>query len=89
MPLAAIWMDLEIIIPSEVSQKKKDKHHILMVFTPFHRYHYMWNLKYDTNEPTYEAETLANTAIGLVVSQGEGAGRWPRSLWSVDANHYT
>ena len=25
MPLAATWMDLEIIILSEVSQKKKDK----------------------------------------------------------------
>ena len=25
MPLAAIWMDLEIIILSEVSQKKKDQ----------------------------------------------------------------
>ena len=80
-------MDLEIIIPSEVSQKKKDKHHILMVFTPFHRYHYMWNLKYDTNEPTYEAETLANTAIGLVVSQGKGrggglgaCGQWMRTI---------
>ena len=24
MPFAAIWMDLEIIIPSEVSQKEKD-----------------------------------------------------------------
>ena len=31
MPLAATWMDLEIIILSEVSQTVKDKHH--MVFT--------------------------------------------------------
>ena len=28
MPLAAIWMDLEIIILSEVSQKEKDKYTI-------------------------------------------------------------
>ena len=34
MPFAATWMDLEIIILSEVSQTKKDKYII-----------YMWNLK--------------------------------------------
>ena len=28
VPLAATWMDLEIIMLSEVSQKKKDKYHI-------------------------------------------------------------
>ena len=27
MPFAATWMDLEIIIRSEVSQKEKDKYH--------------------------------------------------------------
>ena len=29
MPFAATWMDLEIIIPSEVSQIVKDKCHII------------------------------------------------------------
>ena len=29
MPFAAIWMDLEIIILSEVSQKEKDKYHTI------------------------------------------------------------
>ena len=29
MPFAAIWMQLEIIILSEVSQKEKDKYHII------------------------------------------------------------
>ena len=29
MPFAATWMDLEIIILSEVSQKEKDKYHII------------------------------------------------------------
>ena len=37
MMFAAAWMDLEIIILSEASQRKTNKSH-------------MWNLKYDTKE---------------------------------------
>ena len=29
MPIAATWMDLEIIILSEVSQREKDKYHMI------------------------------------------------------------
>ena len=29
MPFAATWMDLEVIILSEVSQKEKDKYHMI------------------------------------------------------------
>ena len=29
MPFAATWMDLEIVILSEVSQKEKDKYHMI------------------------------------------------------------
>ena len=29
MPLAATWMELESLILSEVSQKKKDKYHMI------------------------------------------------------------
>ena len=29
MPFTTIWMDLEISILSEVSQKEKDKHHMI------------------------------------------------------------
>ena len=50
MPSAATWMDLEIIILSEVSQKE-----IPYDIT------YMWNLKYDTNEFIYETETDSQT----------------------------
>ena len=28
-PFAAIWMDLEIIIVSEVTQREKDKYHMI------------------------------------------------------------
>ena len=35
MPFAATWMDLEMIILSEVSQTEKDKHCVIT---------YIWNL---------------------------------------------
>ena len=31
MPFAATWMDLEIVILSEVSQTEKDKYHIILL----------------------------------------------------------
>ena len=34
MPSAATWMDLEIIILSEVRQKEKDKHHMISHVEP-------------------------------------------------------
>ena len=52
MPFAATWMDLEIIILSEVSQKEKDKYHMMS---------HMWTLKYDTNELIYKTETDSQT----------------------------
>ena len=36
IPFAATWMDLEIIILSELIQTVKDKYHMIS---------YMWNLK--------------------------------------------
>ena len=29
MPFAAMWIDLEIIVLTELSQKKKDKYHMI------------------------------------------------------------
>ena len=66
MPFAATWMDLEIIILSEVSQKKKDKYHMISL---------MWNLKYDTNELIYETETDSQTQkTNLWLPKGKGSG---------------
>ena len=33
MPIATTWMELEILIPSEVSQKEKDKHHMILLIS--------------------------------------------------------
>ena len=55
IPFAATWMQLEIIILSEVSQKEKDKYHMITYIT------YMWSLKGGTNEPIYKTEIDSQT----------------------------
>ena len=51
MPFAATWMDLEIIILSKSNRERQIPYDTT----------YMWNLKYDTTEPTYEIETDSRT----------------------------
>ena len=46
MPFAATWVNLEIIILSKPDRERQIAYDIT----------YMWNLKYDTNEPIYETE---------------------------------
>ena len=46
MPFAATWMDLEIIILSEVSQTEKDKYHMISLICGIF-------LKSDTSELMY------------------------------------
>ena len=41
------WMELGMVILSEVSQNEKDKYHMIL---------YIWNLIYGTNEPIYRKE---------------------------------
>ena len=48
MSFVAAWMELEILMLSEVSQKEKDKYQMLSL---------IWNLKYDTDEFIYETES--------------------------------
>ena len=52
MQFAAKWMDLEINILSEVSQKQKDKYHIP----------HIWNLTYDTTKLSYETDSQTQKA---------------------------
>ena len=53
MPFTATWMDLEIIIVSEVSQKEKDKYHMTLLLCGI--------LKNYTNELIYKTETDSQT----------------------------
>ena len=54
MPFAATWMDLEIIILGEISQREKDKYRMISLIC--------WSLKKtDTNDLIYKTETDSQT----------------------------
>ena len=53
MPFAATWMDLEIIIPRDVSQTEKDKYHMISLICGIQ--------KKDTNELTHKTEIDSQT----------------------------
>ena len=52
MPFAATWMQLEVLILSEISWKEKYKYHMSLI---------MCSPKYGTNEPIYITETDSQT----------------------------
>ena len=64
-PIYSNMDELEIIILSATSQKKKDKYD----------YHCMWKLKYGTNEFICKTETNSQTWRRRVVFKGEENGR--------------
>ena len=53
IPSAAMWMKLETLILSDVSQKKEDKYHMIS---------HIWNLIYGINETTCRKETNSTEA---------------------------
>ena len=55
MTFVATWMQLESLILSEVSQKEKDKYHMLS---------HILNLKYGTNEPTKQTHRHGEQTCG-------------------------
>ena len=82
LPFASTWMDLEIIILSEISQTERQMPHDIT---------YMWNLKYDTNELIYKTETDPQTQRtdedGSQEEGGVGEG-WIGSLGLADTMLY-
>ena len=64
MLFAEPYMDLEIIILNEVSQKETHTNHIT----------YMGNLKYDTNGLIYKTNRLTDIENNLTVTNGESRG---------------
>ena len=66
MPFAATWMDLEIIILSEVNQK--EKYHMISLIRGI--------FKNDTNELIYKTEIYSQTQkTNLWLQNGKGEGR--------------
>ena len=63
-------MQLEIPILSDITQKEKDKYHMVSL---------MWNLKYGTNEPIYKTETDSQREQ-ICCCQGEGGREWMQTL---------
>ena len=61
MPFVETWMQLEIIILSEISQKEREIPYDIS---------YMWNLKYDTNELICQMETDLENRDQTVGCQG-------------------
>ena len=77
MPFEAAWMQLEIIILSDMSEREQIPYDITS----------LWNLKYSTNEPIYERETDSQTQKIDYGCQGGGMGEgWNGSLGLADAD---
>ena len=67
VPFVATWMDLEIIILSEVSQKRQMSYDII----------YMWNLKKNpkhTNKLIHKTETHSHSKQTYGYQRGKGWG---------------
>ena len=69
MPFATTWIELEILIVSEVSQKEKDKYNMTS---------HIWNLIYSTNESFHSKEThgLGEQTCGCPGGEGGGGMDW-------------
>ena len=63
MPFAATWMQIQMLILSKVSQKEKDKYHIMSLISVIY---YKAQMNLSTEKKLMDLENR------LVVAQGEG-----------------
>ena len=68
MPFAVTWMDLEIVILSEVSQREKEKHHMISLYVESKKKWYKWTYLQNRNR-------LTDLENKLVVTGGKGGGK--------------
>ena len=64
LPFAAMWIDLEDIMPSDMSDRETQ----ILYIT------YMWNLKNRTGEYNKKRSRLTDTKNKQVVTSGQGGG---------------
>ena len=82
MPFAATWMQLEIIILSEVSQKEKDKYHMRSLICGIYN---MAQMNLSTKHK--QTDVYREQTCGCQGGEGEGEGK-TGSLGLVDADYY-
>ena len=70
MPFAATWMDLEIVILSEVSQTQKDKYHMILLICGI-----LKKKKKRTYLQNRNRLTVLENELMLPVGKGEGEGQ--------------
>ena len=71
MPFAATWMNIEIMIPIEVSQTEEDKHYMTHSYVEFNfKKWYKWTYLQNKNRPT----DIENKVMVTKVKSGEGMG---------------
>ena len=65
IPFAATWTQLDLSILSELSQKEKDKYHMIL---------HIWKVKYGKHEPIcfVNRNRLIDIENRLVIPKGEG-----------------
>ena len=78
MSFAATWMELETLILSEVSQKEKEKYHMIT---------YIWNLIHSINKPFHRKEILGLGEQTCSCRGGRGGSRMDWNLGLIDANY--
>ena len=72
MSFEATWMELETLILSEVSQKEKDKYHIIPLIS---------RIKYTAQRNLSTEKKLMDLENRLVVAKGEWEGRDGLGVW--------
>ena len=86
MPFAATWMDLEMIILSEVSQTEKDKHHITLLICGRER-RILTNRPPGSTRYCLDVETKNKIKMNLWFPRRKDGGRG--SDWEFRINMHT
>ena len=74
MPFAATWMDLELVILSEISQKQKEKYH--MTFFICATYKEMIQMNIPTKQKDSQTQEINLRLLGGRIGGRDSQGGW-------------